>query len=174
MKKALSVLLDLIFIFSVFTVSSFAENKTAKLSVTINSDISGLTCDDLEKLIVINDDSLKLADTGRTDPVLISDYAGNICFDKLKPGRKYYIDYSFVANDGYSIPDTVTDDMVEIMTDSGVEVLWYSRTIGTDADGNRCNYISLNTKVTVKGNFLQNLFGTIADFFLKLSAWSPY
>ncbi|MCQ2484894.1 MAG: hypothetical protein MJ168_06125 [Clostridia bacterium] len=174
MKKALSVLLALVFIFSVFTVSSFAEDKTAKLSVTLSSDISGLTCDDLEKLIIINDDSLKLADTGRTDSVLISDYAGNICFDELKPGRKYYIDYGFVANDGYVIPDAVSDDMVNIETDSGVEVLWYSRTVGTDVDGNQCNYISLNTKVTVKGNFIQNLFGAIADFFLKLSAWSPY
>lgn len=174
MKKFLSVTLALVCLLSALMLPVYAEEKEAKISLTISSDICGLSYDEFEKLIEINNDCIKFSDTGRSDPINITDVVGNIYLDKFKAGRTYGICYNFVANDGYVIPDKISEEDISIICDPGVNEYWHSVASGVDGSDCKCNYFFVWTEITVKGNFFQNLFGRIADFFLKIKSWSPY
>lgn len=170
MKKSLSVFMATLLLISALMVSAGAENVDQKISVHLKSDISGLTYEDCDQLAVDLSDNIVFDD----DPILISDHAGNLCFDKLKAGRTYTIYYRFIMKDGYDFPNMLDDETVQIECDPGCTVYWYGKTTGNDGHGNPEYSITLFAEIQVKGTFFERLFGKIADFFLKLSAWSPY
>lgn len=173
MKKTVSILLAFIFAFSCFSISAFALEKDDKITLYLKSDLSGATYEDCEKFIEIKSGNVALDTVNRADPVFVASYVGDVYLDELKSGRTYYVDYTFIPKDG-ALPTKINDSNIEFICDKGCEVLWYSRAVGTGADGNRIEVLLVNTKVQVKGNFFQMLFGKIADTIAKILAWSPY
>lgn len=174
MKKFLSVFLIVSILISLLTLNVFAKEKIHSADIELKSNIAGLDYNDYEKIAIIKSDSIKFNDSKNCDCIILSDYAGNLYFDKLKPGRTYYIQYSFIATDGYELPESKDDLQLNTVCDKGCQEIWYGIAHGTDSNYGPQLSIMLNTKVTVDGNFFQRFFGKIADTILKIKAWAPY
>lgn len=169
MKKALCIFLTVICLLSVCIMPASAQNKEAKISVTINTDISGLDCYDYKEFAVINNDAIRFRDY-ENGFLQVNDYSGDVYFGKLKPGRKYNIDFSFSPKDGYTLPDEMNESNTEIICSENCDVYWYGITVGRDCE----HFAEIHAEITVDGNFFQMLFGRIADWWIKIKAWSPY
>ena len=175
MKKLLCIVLSAVFLISAAALPVSAQKKEEIISVEFKSNIGGLSYLDSDKLAVIRSDNIVLSDTSLCDPVTTIDHAGSIYEGELKPGRTYCIQYYFDMKPGHEIPDELNENNVVTVCDSGCTVHWYGITQGMCRDGRtRCYHISFYTEVTVDGNLFQRIFGRIADWFLKLRAWSPY
>lgn len=174
MKKFSSVFLIVSILISLLTFNAFAKEKISSADIELKSNVAGLDYNDYESLAIINSDNIKFNDSKNCDCIILSDYAGNLYFDKLKPGRTYYIQYSFIATDGYELPESKDDFQLNTVCDKGCQEIWYGIAHGTDSNYEPQLSIMLNTKVTVDGNFFQRFFGKIADTILKIKAWAPY
>lgn len=174
MKKLLAMLMSFLFIVISVPVSAYGANEKTKTVIELKSNIASCTYEDYEKFALIKSDDVVFDESQRSDPVLVTDYAGTPYFDKIKAGRTYYIYYTLYAAEEFEIPDKYNEDNIEFICDKGCEVFWYGTTVGTGKDGEKIKSLSVWTKVKVDGNFLQNLFGKIADIYLKITAWSPY
>ena len=174
MKKVLSLFLAVLVMIPFFALTSSAENENEKIVIELRSDISGLCADDYEKLAQIKSGNIAFDTVDRDSPIIIADYAGNVYFDKMKPGRDYTIDYLFVPVNGYEIPDDINEKDIEFICPENCTVWWYGKAVGACVDGVRSTYIMVYTEVRVDGNLFQNIFGRLADIFLKIKAWSPY
>ncbi len=173
MKRAVSILLCLTLTLCYFSMSVSAAENNEKITLYLKSDLSGATYENCERFIEIRSGNIALDTVNRDDPVFVSTYVGNVYFDELKSGRTYYVNYTFIAKDG-TLPNEINDGNIDFICDKGCEVLWYSKAVGTGADGSRIEVLLVNTKVQVNGNFFQRLFGKIADTIAKIFAWSPY
>ncbi|MCQ2479054.1 MAG: hypothetical protein MJ120_00335 [Clostridia bacterium] len=173
MKKIISIFLCLTLALCCFSMSVSAAENNEKITLYLKSDLSGATYENCERFIEIKSGNIVLDTVNRDDPVFVSSYVGDVYLDELKSGRTYYVDYTFIAKEG-TLPDEINDSNIEFICDKGCEALWYSKAVGTGADGSRIEVLLVNTKVQVNGNFFQRLFGKIADAIAKILAWSPY
>lgn len=173
MKKTLSVVLALIILVFSMCFPVYAQENSDVFRFSLKSNVSGLTWDDYEEFAVFDTEKLKY-DTGHTNPVGIYTYAGDVYIDELKPGRTYYISHSFVAADGYEFPEEFNEENMEFDCEKGCTVLWYNKTKGYEGLYVTYDGLYIYTKVVVDGNIFQRIFGRIADWFLKIKAWSPY
>lgn len=174
MKKTLSFILAFMMILSCFSCFACAQSKDDKIVIELRSDIAGMTIDDYRDFAIIHSDNIVFDETQRSDPISLTDCVGNYYDGKMKPGRTYNIWYTLYAADGFEIPDEMNDDTIELICGEGTDAYWYGKTVGTGKDGGCLASLSIWTEVRVDGNFFQNLFGRIADFFLKVRSWSPY
>ncbi len=174
MKKFISALLAVLSICFSCMISSNAVTESGIISLKFNSDISGYCYTDIDKLCEILSDNIKINNSGLTDKVTVADCVGNIYFEKLKPGRTYRINYSFIADNGFILPETIQKDNIEFYCGKGCTVDWVGIATGCNRDGSRYNSLAVYTTVTVDGNFFQMIFGKIADLFLRIKSWSPY
>ena len=173
MKKVIAVITAILIMIPAFSFGSYAaEDK--KIVIELRSDIASMTCDDYRSFALIKSDNIVFDETQRSDPLILTDCVGNIYTGKMKAGRTYSIWYTFYAADGFEIPDEMNDDTIEIICGKGVNAFWYGKTVGTGKDGERLYSLSVWTDVRVDGNFFQNIFGRLADLFLKIKSWSPY
>lgn len=171
MKKCISIILALLCTLSLL-INPVNAAEVSGFSAHLHNNVGGCDYNDMDKLLTLNTEHLKFSDT-RSSPVQINDYVGNVYLDKMKPGRTYYISYSFVVDDGYTVPE-LTDENIDIICDKGCEALWCLKAYGVNARNEKCDCVSLYEKVTVPGNFFQRIFGRLADIFAKMAAWSPY
>ena len=149
-----------------------------RISVRLNSDIGGLTEKDVEKIIEIKSDNVKY-NTKPGGPLTIADYAGTAVMGKLKAGRTYYLYYTMEPAEGFTMPEKLTDENLEIECEKGARVI--SAQIVTFAyriDENTIDHDSkglmIHAAVVVDGNPLQRFFGIVYDIWLKIRAWSLY
>ncbi len=170
MKKALSVIFAaLIIVFSLAPFAAAQENEEM-ITLHFHSDIAGADCTELEKLVTVESGNLVLT----ADNVFLSDHAGNRYYDKLKPGRNYSIYYEFAPAGGFEIPDVLDEGNYRAECDGGCTVWASLVSKGVYGGGEEYSFILVYTEVTVDGNLFERIFGRIADWFVKLRAWSPY
>ena len=174
LKKIISFLL-VICTLGCFAYPSFAAKENDTICVKLSSDISGCTCYDADKLIEIKSADVVLKSS---DPITTANYAGTHVSEALKAGRTYYIYYELVAAEGYTLPDQLTKDDIDIQCQKGVKVI-SAQTVSAkirDNDGSFSNYkgLMIFAQVKVYGTFLQNIAGSIYDIYLKIKAWSLY
>ena len=176
MKKVISVLLGLLIVCSCLLPAA-ALQDCGTISVRINSDIAGLTKDDVQKLIELRSDNVKYG-IRTSEPVSFSNYAGTSENGKLVAGRTYTAHYYLTAADGYVLPEQLTDSNLVIDCGKGVTV--YSKSIVTSnvrlADGSfdETKGIQIYAKIVVDGNFFQRMIGVFYDLFLKVKAFQLY
>ena len=174
MKKVLSMLMAALLMISAVTFPTYAQSRDEKIVIELRSDIAGMTRDDYRDFAVIKSDNIVFDETERYDPISLTDCVGNYYEGKMKPGRTYSIWYTLYAADGFEIPDEMNDETIEIICGKGTDAYWYGKTVGTGKNGGCLASLSIWTEVKVDGNFFQNIFGTLADLFLKIKSWSPY
>lgn len=163
-----------LFILACSSFSACAQPEDKKIVIELRSDIASMTIDDYKDFAVIHSDNIMFDETQRSDPVGLTDCVGNYYPDGMKPGRTYNIWYTLYAVDGFEIPDEMNDETIELICGKGTDAYWYGKTVGTGKDGGCLASLSIWTEVKVDGNFFQNIFGAIADLFLKIRSWSPY
>lgn len=171
MKKVVSIVSAIIMLFTFSCVSYAAD---AVYTIKLSDDIAGATYKDIDRLVVSCSDNIVPDTFLREDPVQINDIAGRVITDGVKAGRTYTISYIFTGKDGASLPEKLDSDSLKITAGKGVSVFWSGITTSDDLHGNVHYSLSVNTTVTVKGSFIQNIFGKLADFLLRLTSWSPY
>lgn len=172
MKKTLSVLFAAVLLLCVSVPFAAADNGSDDIiTIELFSDIAGLSYKDSDRIVKTDSDKIIL----RTENFQISDYAGDVYLDKMKAGRTYYLNFEFVSSDDYIIPTELDAMNLTVSCADGVKEMW--KGIGTgynSADTSRYHVLMMSTVVKVDGNVFQRVLGSILDFFLKLSAWSPY
>lgn len=175
MKKLLCLSLALILLLLSLPLCAGAEApKDSVISLCLTNDIAGLDYHDYDKIAVILSDNIEYCTIDRFGILQINDYVGDVYLEKLKPGRTYTVSYTFSPVEGFTVPDVLTDEELELTCSDGCTVIWCRSAIGTQDDGCPINLVSLYAEITVKGNFLQMLFGRILDRIAKILAWSPY
>ncbi len=170
-KKALSVILSLLFVFSVLPAAAArtAENMTVELF----SDVAGASDRDVERFISVSEGLVPNNITGV--PVSVYDCIGTPYFDKLKPGRSYTVYYSILPAEGYEFPDEVSLDNMTVKTAKGNTVYWCGKTHGLqDSEGVWRQSVEIQTTLRVDGNAFQMFFGRLVELFMKIRSWSPY
>lgn len=170
MKKALSVFLICLCLFSALAFPSSAQEETEKFALVFHSDLAGCTPQDRDRFIEVQSGHIH----PKEPDVFVADCVGDVYFDALKPGRTYTVLYSFVMDDGYDCPEALDESNVSLTCDPGCSVYWYGISSAVYGDGIRRSYLNFHTTVTVDGTFFQRLFGKLADLFLKIRMWSPY
>lgn len=170
MKKILSAVLAALIIASVICVTAYGAD-TGEIVIDMRSDVAGCTFADADRMMNIVSGEIQLNPNSNTDKVQITDYAGNVYLEPMKPGRTYYVDWSFAAADGFTFPENPD---VSVVCGEGCNLLWYDIAYGRNDRGVEYYSLAVHTGVTADGNIFQMLFGRIADFFLKLRAWSLY
>lgn len=173
MKKIIALLLSTLTLFTACTFFASAK-QTENISAIFNTDIGGLSYADYDKLCEITSDEIVFNTVSPAPPVFVADYAGNVYLYEMKPGRTYYIEYSFIAADGYELPEKVGIEDFKADYSGICDIYWCGIKTGNDNNGNIRNSLSVNAKVTADGTFIQRLIGRIADIILKLRAWSLY
>ena len=175
-KKVLSVLLSLLIVCSCL-LPAVALKECGTISVRLNSNIAGLTKNDVQKLIELRSDNVKYG-IRTSEPIGIANYAGSSENGKLVAGRSYTISYYLSAADGYVLPDQLSDSSLDISCGKGVSVI--SKSIVTsnirleDGSFDEVKGIRIFASVVVDGNFFQRLTGLFYDFFLKVKAFQLY
>ena len=160
-----------------FAAAQDEQNETGVISVKLNSDITGLTNNDVKKLIELKSDNVVLS-TRRNSPVSISDYAGTPTTEPVKAGRTYYISYSLTAAEGYTLPEELHDGDVVIECGKGVTVYSTQLVSANIRDENDDFHLYrglvIRASVVVDGNAFQRVIGFVYDLILKIKAWSLY
>lgn len=175
-KKVLSVLLSLLIVCACL-LPALALQDCGTISVRLNSDIAGLTKNDVQKLIELRSGNVKYG-IRTSEPVSFSDYGGSSENGKLVAGRTYTAHYYLTAADGYALPEQLTDSNLVIDCGKGVTV--YNKAIVTSnvrlADGSfdEVKGIRIYAKIVVDGNFFQRMIGLFYDFYLKVKAFQLY
>lgn len=166
MKKILSAALAVLFIcFAAFPCTAMA--KQAVISALFNDELEGMSDADCRKFADLSGGDLVMQD----DRVWVYDYTNMPYFDKMKPGRTYYVEFEFLKADGCEFPEELTKENVDFRCGEHNEIVWYHYA-GSSKEPHKVLYVC--EKVVIDGNIFQRLFGRIADFFLKVRAWSPY
>lgn len=175
-KKTVAALLALCLL-CLCALPAAAKNENV-ISVKINSDIAGLSEVDVEKLFEIKSDNMIYC-TKPSGPIHIADYAGTAVMGKLKAGRTYYLYYTMEPAEGFTMPEKLTDENLEIECEKGARVI--SAQIVTFAyriDENTIDHdskgVMIYAAVVVDSNPFQRFFGIIYDVILKIRAWSLY
>lgn len=175
LKKMISVLLALCVLFLCLLPAAAAGSNFGVISVRLNSDIAGLTKDDAEKLIEIRSDNV-VYKTGNGGPVFFADYGGTAEDGALVAGRTYTAYYSLEAADGYTLPDILNDNDVQIECGKGVSVIstqiLSAKIRGEDGNFKEYREVRIFAQVVVDGNIFQRVIGMIHDLILKIKAWS--
>lgn len=175
MKKALSLLLSVVML-SLLCLPAFAA-QTADVAVSFGPSLAGLTSDDADAIAQSLSEGLKLDCFNGLEPVLVTDYSGNPYQGAMKQGRTYYIYVSFEAADGFVLPENITAENADITLGEGMEVIAIQKTRGNyriDDEMVLHDAVRFSVKAVIPGNALQRIIGIIADFILKLKAWSLY
>lgn len=177
LKKIFSVLLAVCAVCCCLLPAASAAAEMGTVKVKLNSDIAGCTERDVDQLIELKSDNVAFRQRADS-PVHVSDYAGTMEPGKLVAGRTYYIDYSLVAADGYTLPEKLEDGDVEIECGKGVTV--YHTAIvtgnirGEDGEIHPNKGLRIQASVVVDGNAFQRIIGWFHDLILKIKAWSLY
>ena len=172
MKKCLSVCMALVLLFAAFVFPAFASER---IDIVLSNDIAGSVWgDDAEKFAEIVSGDIMFTPAPTTDCVAVYAYNGDPYFNALKAGRTYYIDYVFSPLPGCTFPEEFSDETFSVVCGEGCTLLWYGKTVGNDGSDNMTEFLSVHTRVTVKGNTVQRLIGKLLDLFLKLRSWCLY
>lgn len=170
MKKIIAGLLTVLTLFTAISFTASAAKQTENLSVTLRTDIAGLSYGDYEKLYEITTDEIVINTKSEALPVFIADYAGDVYLYAMKPGRTYYIEYSFIPAEGYEFPESVSLDDFKVDYSGNCDIYW----CGVKTGNNGSRSVSINAKVVVDGNVIQRIIGRISDIIIKLRSWSLY
>ena len=175
-KKTIAVLLALIAVLCCVQPAA-ALQKTGVIRVRLTSDISGLTENNVEKLIELKTDNV-VTRVEHGGAFSIADYGGSPAPGPFVAGRTYYFHYMLQAADGYELPEALSDGDVEIECGKGVTVINTSITYGhyrlDDGTYDDTRGLMIHAKVVVDGNAIQRVVGVIYDIILKIRAWSLY
>lgn len=177
LKKSICALLVLCAL-SCCLLPAAAVNDPGVIAVKLNSDVAGCLYLNSDNFIEILSDNVML-DPERTAPVSVSDYAGTVNFCPLEAGRTYYVSYSLVAADGYTLPEKLNDGDVTIECGKGVTVLSTQITTKSVRDDqgviDRSRGLLIRSKIVVDSNSIfRRIFGFLYDIYLKIRAWSLY
>ena len=177
MKKAHLCFFLVICIIGLCVMPASAENECGPISVKLNSNIAGLTRNDVQKLIEVKTGHITYG-IRNGEPIHIADYAGTAESGVLIAGRTYFITYTLSAAEGYALPAQMPDNSIKITSDKGVSVL--SCQIVTAPSRNENGTLETNkgiqiyAQVVVDGNIFQRIIGLFHDYILKIKAWSLY
>ncbi len=176
-KKITSALLAFTVICCCLIPAFGANIEFGTISLKLNSDIAGYKSSDVEKLIEIKSENVKL-DTKNDEPVYVADYAGTVDTGAFVAGRTYNVYYYLVAADGYTLPEKLNDGDVTIECGKGVTVYSVDIVSGKykQDDGSFETYrgVFVYAGVVVDGNIFQRIVGFFHDLILKIKAWSLY
>ena len=173
MKKFTACLLAALCI--CFSLLPAAAEGTASAVVTLRSDIAGVDYTTPERIAVIESDSIVFNPDAFLSCIQINDCVGNIILEPLKAGRTYVVCLSFIAADGYTLPDELTEENFRIEGSDNCNVFICHKAFSGYREGAlRDECIEVEAEITVDGNLFQRIIGKILDILLKIRSWSPY
>ncbi len=179
MKKITVFVLTLCLLLGCLFLPSSAESRDV-ISLRLNSNVAGCTDDDAGRLIEILSPQVTYYTDGR-GPVHVSDYAGFSLWGQMEAGRSYYLEYTLVPAEGYTLPDELSEGDVSVDCGKGVSLI-SCRVINLSVAGSSAStgrstvrkVLRLTATVVVDGNPFQRLIGVIKDIFLKIRTWQLY
>ncbi len=176
-KRILSVLLLLCMVACAVRFNAGAHTPAERISLTLRSDVAGRTEADYTAFITVNSGGVRYS-FHNEGPVFTADYAGTVTYAPLTAGRTYYVDYLLEAADGYTLPDTLGLNDLDISCGKGVTVYGASVVSAREriSDGGFETFrgLRIQAKVLVDGSPFQRILGWFQDLILKIRAWSLY
>lgn len=173
MKKITALILAALCI--CFSVLPASAEETASAVITLRSDIAGVDYTQPERIAVIESDGIIFNPEAFLSCIQITDCVGNIILEPLKAGRTYVVCLSFIAADGYTLPDELTEDNFRIECSDNCNVfICHKAFSGYRQGAKRDECIEIEAEIRVDGIFLQRFIGKILDILLKIRSWSPY
>lgn len=177
-KKIISVVLALCMLGCCLMLPAAAQEPVGKIRLKLMSDVAGCTEEDYQAFITVVSGNVRCSDHN-AGPVSASDYAGTpIIEEPLVAGRTYYVSYLLEAEDGYALPEAISEDDLEIECGKGVTV--YAKQIVVSHARTENGFVEdfrglrIEARVLVDGNVLQRIIGLFHDIILKIRAWSLY
>ena len=181
MKKAVCVALAALTLLFCLLPAAAQETEalpTGPIRLRVHSDVAGRTEEDADALVEILSGHVVFREDG-VYPVSISNIIGETENGRMAPGREYTIIFTFVAEEGYALPDKLAAGDVTFECGRGAQIAscrvadFAVRGAPPRSDA-RLRALQIYTVVVTDSSVFQRIVGLLQDLWLRIRAWSLY
>ena len=181
MKKTVSVVLAAVLLLCCLLPAAAQETESlpvGAIRLRVHSDVAGCTEKDADRLIEILSGHVVFREGG-IYPVSISNVIGESENGQMAPGRQYTIIFTFVAEEGYALPDALAEGDVTFECGKGARIAScrvadFAIPGAPPRSPERLRALQIYAVVVTDSNVFQRLVGIFKDLWLKIRAWSLY
>ena len=181
MKKLFSAALAALLLFSCLFPAAAQETEAlpaVPIRLRVHSDVAGFAEQDVDRLVEILSGHVVFREDGLY-PVSVSNVIGESENGPMAAGREYTIVITFLAAEGYALPDALAEGDVTFECGRGARIAScriadFAVPGAPPRSPERLRTLQICAVVVPDSNVFQRLVGILQDLWLRIRAWSLY